>query len=74
MVLKEQIIKDLDSIVNLQLLNQLFEYIQIIKKTAIKIPNNRNKVLAFAGTIDEAEANELKQAITQEFNHIEGEW
>jgi hypothetical protein len=74
MILKEQIIKDVNTIADLQLLNQLFEYVQVIKRTVGKVTSNRKNVLQFAGSIDDEEAKQVRQVIDNEFNQLEGEW
>ncbi len=74
MILRDQIIKDVNTIADLQLLNQLFEYVQVIKRTVTKVTSNRENVLKFAGSIDNEEAKQVRQAINDEFNQIEGEW
>ena len=74
MYIKAQIIQDIEGINNLQLLNQLYEYVQVIKKTSVTIKPNKSSVLKFVGMIDNEEAKEMKDAINHEFNRIEGEW
>lgn len=74
MVLRERIIHDVNSIADLQLLNQLFDYMQVIKRNVGQVTPNRDAVLRFADTISDAEAAELRQSMAQEFGQIEGEW
>ena len=74
MVLRERIINDVNSIADLQLLHQLFEYLQVIKRTVGQAAPNRDAVLRFAGTLPDAEAAELRQSLGQEFGQVEGEW
>jgi hypothetical protein len=74
MILKEQIIRDVNTIADLQLLNQLFDYVQVIKRTVYKITPNRERVLQSAGSINDKEAQEVKQIIANEFNQTEGDW
>ena len=74
MILKEQIIKDINAIADLQLLNQLFEYVQVIKRTETKVTSNRERVLQLAGSITDEEAKEVRKMVNDEFNQIEGEW
>ena len=74
MSVKEQILKDIKSIESPQLLHQLFEYLQVVKRKEGRKKPNRKAVLEFAGTITNAEAKRLGKSIDQAFNHIEGEW
>ncbi len=74
MILKEQIIKDINTIADLQSLNQLFDYVQIIKRTLATVSPNRERVLQSAGSINDEEAREIKQIIENEFNQTEGDW
>jgi hypothetical protein len=73
MAIKEQIIRDIREIQNPQALNQLFDYVQNIKKKSPEI-TNLEAVLQFAGMIGDQEAESLRQIITSEFDKIEGEW
>ncbi len=56
MILREQIIKEVNAIADLQLLNQLFAYVQVIKRTENKVATNREKVLQGVGSITDEEA------------------
>jgi predicted Zn-ribbon and HTH transcriptional regulator len=74
MTIRENIISDLSKINNPALLNQIFEYIQLLKQNkALKI-NNREKVLSFAGSLDNKQTKEIQKLIADEFDNIEGEW
>jgi hypothetical protein len=73
-MLKEQILKDVSSIDNPQLLNQIFEYLQVVKHTAAQVQPNRDAVLKFAGTLSDTEAKKLRKVIDEEFSQTEGEW
>jgi len=74
MTIRENIIDDLSKINNPALLNQIFEYIQLIKQNkALKI-NNKDIVLSFAGSLDNKQTKEIQKLILNEFNSIEGEW
>ena len=73
MAIKEQIIRDIREIQNPQALNQLFDYVQNIKKESPHI-TNLEAVLQFAGIIGDQEAESLRQIINSEFDKIEGEW
>lgn len=71
MILREQIIKEVNAIADLQLLNQLFEYVQVIKRTENQITPNRERVLQLAGSISDEEAEEVRKIINDEFNQID---
>jgi ElaB/YqjD/DUF883 family membrane-anchored ribosome-binding protein len=74
MILREHIIKEVKTIEDLQLLNQLFEYMQMLKRTVNQVSPNREKVLQLAGSLTDEEAGEVRKIINDEFNQIEGEW
>lgn len=74
MHLRARIIHDVNSIADQQLLHQLFDYVQVIKRTPNQITSNREAVLRFAGTLSDAEASDLRDTLSQEFGQIEGEW
>ncbi|MBD0257396.1 MAG: hypothetical protein ICV83_16885 [Cytophagales bacterium] len=71
MILREQIIKEVNTIADLQLLNQLFEYVQVIKLTENKVTPNRERVLQGAGSITDEEAEEVRKIIKAEFNQTD---
>ena len=73
MSLREYILKDLNAIRNPKLLQQCFEYIQTIKKTEKK-ESNKNKVLKFAGPLNNKQAVAITNSVKDNFNSIEGEW
>ncbi|MBP6323575.1 MAG: hypothetical protein KA322_00955 [Chitinophagales bacterium] len=73
MSLREYILKDLNAIRNPKLLQQCFEYIQTIKKTEKKA-SNKNKVLKFAGLLNNKQAVAITNSVKDNFNSIEGEW
>ena len=73
MSLREYIVKDLNAIRNPKLLQQCFEYIQTIKKTEKK-ESNKNKVLKFAGLLNNKQAVAITNSVKDNFNSIEGEW
>ena len=74
MTIRENIIADISKINNPALLNQIFEYIQLVKQNkALKI-NNKDNVLSFAGSLDNKQAKEIQSLILEEFNTVEGEW
>ena len=75
MMLRERIIEDVNSITNPQQLRQLFDYVQLLKRTSeVPATANREAVLSFAGTLSDAEAAALRQSLRQEFGQVEGEW
>lgn len=71
MILREQIIKEVNTIADLQLLNQLFAYVQVIKRTQDKVTPNRERVLQLAGSITDEEAAEVRKTINDEFNQTD---
>ena len=73
MSLREYILKYLNAIRNPKLLQQCFEYIQTIKKTEKKA-SNKNKVLKFAGLLNNKQAVAITNSVKDNFNSIEGEW
>lgn len=73
-MLRNTILRDIRKIDNPAVLNQLFEYLQLLKKNMILQRGNTSQVLRFAGTISNAEAKEMRQVTESEFNTIEGEW
>jgi phosphopantetheine adenylyltransferase len=74
MFLKQHIIKDIENIENTQLLNQVYEYLQIVKQSEKQLQPNINSVLKFAGLITNTQAKKISSTIQKEFNQIEGEW
>lgn len=74
MSIREQILSDIQAIQHPQLLHQIYDYLQIIKKTDANLTANRNSVLEYVGIINDADATEMLQIIDAEFNQIEGEW
>ncbi len=75
MTVREKILIDLNSIEDPSLLNQIFEFLQILtKRPSAPIKSNKAQVLSFAGSIDKEEAEEIKKSIEEEFNQIEGDW
>jgi len=74
MTIKENILKDIDSIVNPMLLNQIFDYLQILKQSdSLKI-SNKELLEQHAGSLSDKEATTISNVIDREFNNIEGEW
>ncbi|MGB1206259.1 MAG: hypothetical protein ACPG5B_11465 [Chitinophagales bacterium] len=77
MTLKDKILLDLTGIQNPNLLNQVFEFIQILKNTyaiSEEQESNKSEVLKLAGILNDEDAQEMKFIINTEFNQIEGEW
>jgi hypothetical protein len=68
MSIKQLIANDLASIEDPLLLNQIFDYMQIIKKTSGQIMPNRDAVMQWAGSIDDATADALQRTIQNEFS------
>ena len=75
MSLRERIVEDVHAITNPRQLQQLFNYVQQLKRTPeARAAANRKAVLRFAGTLSDAEAATLRQSLQQEFGQVEGEW
>ena len=75
MLLRERIVEDVRAITNPQQLRQLFNYVQLLKRTPeAQATANRKAVLRFAGTLSGAEAAALRQSLQPEFRRVEGEW
>ncbi|MCB9232422.1 MAG: hypothetical protein H6581_12205 [Bacteroidia bacterium] len=72
--IKNKIISDLKSISNLDLLNQILEFLRLAKLTGEEPKSNKNAVLSFGGIISNEEAIELRSTIDKEFNQIEVVW
>ena len=73
MTIKEKIVLDIEEMENPSLLNQIQEFITLIKRSVPKHNKNIEEVLSFSGVISDAEALELHNIIDQEFNKIEGD-
>lgn len=71
---KEQLISEIQGVANLTALVQLFEFWQLLKKHVSTPPSLSMSIFALAGTLDDAEADAMRQLIQAEFQHIEGEW
>lgn len=74
MTIQKQLLLDIQKIEDFSLLQQLYQYVQLIKKMSTAPKENKSVVLEFAGKIDNVEAEELKLCIGTEFSRIEGEW
>ncbi len=73
MTMKENILSDINSIGNPALLNQVYEYIQLLKLNRSLKLKNQSEVIKFAGSLSIKEANEISAIIDSEFNEIEGD-
>jgi hypothetical protein len=71
MTIKEQLIAEIEAIDNPITLVQLFEIMQLIKQNITK---NNNFLSQFAGCLNDADAQDMRNIISHEFNNIEGEW
>jgi len=69
---KEQLISEIQGVANPTALVQLFEFWQLLKKPVSTTPPM--SIFALAGTLDDAEADAMRQTIQAEFQHLEGEW
>ncbi|WP_353484455.1 hypothetical protein [Haliscomenobacter sp.] len=74
MTIQKQLLLDIQKIEDYSLLNQLYHYVQLMKKISTPQQENKSAVLEFAGKIDDVEAEELKLCIETEFSVLEGEW
>jgi len=74
-MIKDKILIDLTAIKSPNLLNQIFEFIQLLKEnSAVSEVGNRDEVLSLAGLLSDADAEEIITTVNNEFNKIEGEW
>jgi hypothetical protein len=71
MTVKQQLIAEIEGIDNPITLVQLFEIIHTFKQGIAK---NNNLLSKFVGCLNDADAQELRGIIGNEFNTIEGEW
>ena len=74
MTIKEKIVLDIEEMENPSLLNQIQEFITLIKRNVPQNNKNIEEVLSFSGVISDTEALELHNIVDQEFNNIEGDW
>ena len=70
--LKQRLLADLQDIQHPWLLQQLYQFVQLLKRTEPR--SNCEAVLAFAGTLSDEEAEEMRGAVREACDHIEGEW
>lgn len=74
MTIQKQLLLDIQKIEDSLLLNQLYQYLQLMKKMTVIPPANTAAVLQFAGKVSTDEAQELMSCVESEFSTIEGEW
>ncbi len=72
-MLRNTILRDIRKIDNPEMLNQLFEYLQLLKKNMTRQGGNTKAVLRFAGTISDSEAWEMKRIIEHEFSVVDNQ-
>jgi len=74
-MIRDKILIDLTAIKSPNLLNQIFEFIQLLKENStVSEVGNRDEVLSLAGQLSDADAEEIISTVNNEFNNIEGEW
>jgi len=67
-MIKDKILIDLTAIKSPNLLNQIFEFIQLLKENStVSEVGNRDEVLSLAGLLSDADAEEIIAAINNEF-------
>ncbi|MGZ8191058.1 MAG: hypothetical protein ACXWTS_07480 [Methylococcaceae bacterium] len=69
MTVKQQLIAKIEDINNPVALVQLFEIIHLIKQNSTKTKTN-SLFLQFAGCLDDTDAQDMRNIITNEFNKI----
>ena len=74
MMVKQQLIAEIETIDNPTTLSQLFEILQLVKQNIQTQPKQKNPVMQFAGCLDDDDAQAMRTTIDNEFNKIEGEW
>jgi hypothetical protein len=74
MMVKQQLIAEIEAIDNPTTLSQLFEILQLVKQNIQIQPKQNNPVMQFAGCLDDEDAQSMRTTIDNEFNKIEGEW
>ncbi len=74
MMVKQQLIAEIEAIDNPTTLSQLFEILQLVKQNIQIQPAQKNPVMQFAGCLDDDDAQAMRTTIDNEFNKIEGEW
>lgn len=75
MSIKEKIILDLNEIASPKLLNQIAEFIELVKTSyANNQESNKELIWQLVGCLSDEDAQEINQIIKEEFNNIEGDW
>jgi hypothetical protein len=74
MIVKQQLIAEIETIDNPTTLSQLFEILQLVKQNIQIQPKQKNPVMQFAGCLDDEDAQATRTTIDNEFNKIKGEW
>lgn len=74
MMVKQQLIAEIETIDNPTTLSQLFEILQLVKQNILSQPKQKNPVMQFAGCLNDEDAQAMRTTIDKEFNKIEGEW
>ncbi len=70
-LVKQRLIDEIQNRANTIELVQLFELWQWFKKFS---PLPQSPIQLFAGSLNDEDAEEMRQLIQSEFQHIEGEW
>jgi len=67
-MIKDKILIDLTAIKSPNLLNQIFEFIQLLKENStVSEVGNRDEVLSLAGLLSDADAEEIITTVNNEF-------
>ena len=74
MIVKQQLIAEIEAIDNQTTLSQLFEILQMVKQNIQIQPKQKNPVMQFAGCLDDDDAQAMRTTIDNDFNKIEDEW
>jgi hypothetical protein len=77
MSLREKILSEIAHIQDESLLKALYDYVQKLSADSPTQPQPKiitKKFQIFAGTITDAEANEVSEIVNTEFSKIEGDW
>jgi hypothetical protein len=74
MTIRERILLDLNEIVNPKVLQQLLQFIELLKKNASVIEGNKATVLSFSGVLTDTDAMEIALGTDEAFSNVEGEW
>lgn len=74
-MIKEALLIEINKVRDPHVLHQLYDYLRLISNSAEVTPKgDRKELLHFAGTLTEADATAIQNAVTANFNQIEGEW